>query len=575
MQYYHASLRTAFIALLLPLALPDGRAADAPRSNGRSISRSSMTYSSKVRLNINKISTVIVNSGILDVDEFEANSGLVYPKGSGYHTAVYESGFLWGADVNGEKRVGGSAYRTGLQPGRILSPGVAESPVLGKNRVYRVRPDYSTASLETELVEENLHIDTIRAHYERDWMEWPAAEGAPFGDADGDGLYNPSIDTPGVPGAGQTIWYVANDLDSILTFDLYGSRPLGIEAQVTVWAYDDAGALGQSFFRRYLLINKGSDVFDSMYVSPWSDPDVGTSTDDYVGCDTTMDLGFAYNSTASDAGYTPLPPPSVGFTLLRGPIVDSPGDTGVFNGFRVADCRNLGMTAFYYFARGDASVTDPPMGSYEGTLQCHNFFQGRIGLTGLPFTDPNTFQATPFALAGDPATAQGWVDGQLLVAGDRRLGLSSGPFTMAPGDTQEVIVGEILGGATPGVDRLAAIGLVRFYTAQIRDFFDTTFVVTDVREVPPGTPAGFSLSQNYPNPFNPVTTISYALREDGTVRLTVINVIGQEVAVLVDGRQEAGGHTVTFDAAGLPSGVYLYRITAGGSTRERKMLLMR
>lgn len=435
-------------------------------------------------LNINNISTVFKNTGISDIDVQEANSGLVYPKGS-RKTAVFASGFLWGGKIGGEVRVGGSAYREGLQGGKILSPGVAESPDLPKNRIYRVRPDERPgsafdANLSSEIADEGIAESAIRAQYEKDWNEWPAGDGAPYTDVDDNGSYDPTIDIPGVPGADQTIWYVANDLNSSLTTNLYGSNPMGIEMQVTVWAYAQTGALGNMFFRKYVIINKGASTggastIDSMYVSMWSDIDLGNSTDDFAGCDTTLSLGYCYNANANDATYNPLPPPAVGFDFFQGPIVDAPGQTAIFNGEMVPDKRNLPMTAFYYFARGDASVTDPTQGSYEGTTQFYNFFQGKIGRTGAFFEDPKTNQPTTFALTGDPQTRSGWLDGDLLPAGDRRIGLASGPFTMAPGDTQEVVVAEIVAGAIPGVDRISAIGLLKFFDLQAQLAYDNFF----------------------------------------------------------------------------------------------------
>jgi hypothetical protein len=89
-------------------------------------------------------------------------------------------------------------------------------------------------------------------------------------------------------------------------------------------------------------------------------------------------------------------------------------------------------------------------------------------------------------------------------------------------------------------------------------------------------PAAFSLAQNYPNPFNPATTISFDLPEDSRVRLEVFNALGQLTATLIgDEMRTAGGHTVEFDAAGLPSGVYFYRIHAGSFTAMQKMVLMK
>ncbi|AXJ00608.1 Por secretion system C-terminal sorting domain-containing protein [Cyclonatronum proteinivorum] len=88
-------------------------------------------------------------------------------------------------------------------------------------------------------------------------------------------------------------------------------------------------------------------------------------------------------------------------------------------------------------------------------------------------------------------------------------------------------------------------------------------------------PQQLSLSQNYPNPFNPVTQITYALPESSDIRIEVFNVQGQRVAVLHQGAQAAGRHTVTFDASTLSSGLYLYRLQTASESITRKMMLIK
>ena len=102
-------------------------------------------------------------------------------------------------------------------------------------------------------------------------------------------------------------------------------------------------------------------------------------------------------------------------------------------------------------------------------------------------------------------------------------------------------------------------------------------VLTDADrdEMATGLPGEFNLKQNYPNPFNPVTQIRYDLPRDADVRLEVFTVTGQRVATLVNGRQEAGSHTVAFDASRLASGVYIYRIQAGEFTMSRQMTFIK
>ena len=85
----------------------------------------------------------------------------------------------------------------------------------------------------------------------------------------------------------------------------------------------------------------------------------------------------------------------------------------------------------------------------------------------------------------------------------------------------------------------------------------------------------YALHQNYPNPFNPETSIAYDLVESGFVSLTVYNMIGQQVATLVNSEMSAGRHIVAFDASDLPSGLYLYRIEANGFSAQMKMMLLK
>ncbi len=99
--------------------------------------------------------------------------------------------------------------------------------------------------------------------------------------------------------------------------------------------------------------------------------------------------------------------------------------------------------------------------------------------------------------------------------------------------------------------------------------------VTGVEFTTPDVPLKFELYQNYPNPFNPTTKIAFALPKDARVKLEVFNVLGERVAVLKDEYMRAGVHTVDFNATGLASGVYFYRLTADEFVATKKMVLMK
>ncbi len=94
-------------------------------------------------------------------------------------------------------------------------------------------------------------------------------------------------------------------------------------------------------------------------------------------------------------------------------------------------------------------------------------------------------------------------------------------------------------------------------------------------DLAPGIPITFSLDQNYPNPFNPSTVIQYLIPQSGYVTLEVFDLLGRSVRTLVSGEQGFGPHSVRFDATGLASGVYFYRLKAGGLTLTKKLMVLR
>ena len=430
------------------------------------------------KFNINNISTFFKNDGESDINP-NGNSGFEFPKGSG-KTAVFQSGFLWGGIVDGQVRVGGSVYRQGTVPGKILNSGVpanqlvAENPDAANVRMYRVRPDvippdgprpadYTEGDVSSEERDEGAPASSIIDEYYRDWRDWPGADGAPFTDLNGNGVYDYQVDIPGFPGADQTLWFVSNDTDPNQTQFMYGSLPMGIEQQVTVWGYNRTGALGNMLFRQYKIINKSNSTFDSMYVSMWNDPDLGDAADDFVGCDVDLSLMYCYNANATDNIYGRYPA-AVGFDFFQGPIDKTTGDT-------------LGMTSHYFFINPDAVYRDPNQGQYQGTLEWYNFLRGRLGTTGEIFPDPTTGNRTTTALYGDPIKRTGWVDGLQHPPGDRRAGMASGPFVMAPGDTQVVVVAEIAAGGFAPVDRLGAVALLKFYDLAAQLAYDNNFQI--------------------------------------------------------------------------------------------------
>ncbi len=361
-------------------------------------------------------------------------------------------------------------------------------------------------------------IIALRNAYQKDWAEWPWEFGAPFydtgyldqngqlvganngvldwgEDVNRNGVLDPGEDlnrngkldgeTPGYADADMVLWYVCND---VIASRPFSSQPVGMELQGTVWGYNRTDALANVVYKRFRLIYKGLSStsaaarIDSMYIAQMSDPDIGDATDDYAACDTLLNLGYVYNAAVTDRLFNNflLPPPAVGFDFIHGPVV--PGVAGQDrnkNGiddasdFAIVNLKtkgpgyiNLPMTSFVYYDRHvrNGSRYQPPGG---GNFAANGWYQVLRGLPPspvgppdpAPLINPTTQTASKYWAHGDPVLNYGWLDGSPLLPGDREVTLSSGPFTMALGDTQEVVLA-VVGGL--GTDNISSIKVMKY-----------------------------------------------------------------------------------------------------------------
>ncbi len=141
------------------------------------------------------------------------------------------------------------------------------------------------------------------------------------------------------------------------------------------------------------------------------------------------------------------------------------------------------------------------------------------------------------------------------------------------------LIGEASG--TTFVYNVTGVGVFRLWVTAVYDGGESDssnivqFIVTPADDSPAGIPTELYLSQNYPNPFNPTTSISFGLPTESAVTLSVFDVQGRLVKTLVESSLSAGHHSVNFDGAGIGSGVYFYRLDAGGKQLIGKMMLLR
>jgi len=189
-----------------------------------------------------------------------------------------------------------------------------------------------------------------------------------------------------------------------------------------------------------------------------------------------------------------------------------------------------------------------------------------------------------FFFSGDPVAGTGDlpVNFPLGVWGGQEtyIGTNTGPFSLAQGDTQEVVVAIVV---SQGTDRLNSVTALKQDVATVKTLYGFGPTV-GVGWTNHPFPDRCELLQNYPNPFNPVTSIRYSVGELGSrqqavgnrvVRLVVYDLLGREVAVLVDEKKQPGSYEVQFDGSGLPSGVYIAVAHCGGRFLSRRLILIK
>ncbi|MCB0282447.1 MAG: T9SS type A sorting domain-containing protein [Calditrichae bacterium] len=435
---------------------------------------------------INQILMYISNNGDGSHDPGTDANGFYWPGGKqAVLSAIFEDGLIWGGKIGRETRVNGNTHRQGLQAGKILESGLADNPGDPKYRIYKIQKGW-----------ENLSPGPEKDAFQKDYEEWPVEDGAPWVDTDGDGVYTQGVDEPQFIGD-QVLWYVANDLDESRSTFTYGTGPIGLEFQTTVFGFNRTGDFGDIVFKKYLVINKGSNTFKDMVFGYWSDTDMGTADDDYTGCDTVLSLGYTWNGTNTDGVYG-SPPPSVGYDFFQGPIIESPGDSAKFLGKWRQGYRNIPLTAFTLYINSSSTYSDPSQGVAEGSVHFYRYLTGQLW-NGNPFTDPNTGQNVNFVVPGDPVAGIGWYEGDGWPGGpdadDRRHLMASGTqrnpatqeidpatsFEMAPGDSQEIVVGIIIAKGQNNIDSITELKR-KDLAAQIA--FDLNFKLTQAPDAP-------------------------------------------------------------------------------------------
>ncbi len=510
----------------------------------------------QISLEGNNIRSFIWNSGIFDQDLRTINTpGFEWPKGTG-KKACFTTGLTIAGYVNNEMRMGVASYYGEYRPGYSTN---GQFFTDSRFRHFKVKrgDNYITNP---------------------DWLNWGlmVPYGAPYIDVNNNGSYDYLVDTPGVRSASETVFICITDGDSLTHNSSEGfgggTKPLFAEVHLTAWCYDNPGFQDMQFLK-WTVINKNTQLWDSTIFTIVCDPDLGDATDDYNGCDTSRNLGYCYNADNVDGTGTGtsygLNPPAFGIVYLN--------------------CANSNskLSSINYFtgtgAPGPTCETDP-----FGSTESYRYMKG-LKRDGTPWVNILTNQITKFCYPGDPETHSGWTEyegrigncGGLLIGpqtipappGDRRLLLSYRPVNQIinPGDTHVVMAAQLM---ARGGNNLNSVTLLKQLTDVAKNLCQNGFVI-GISPISTEIPQEFSLQQNYPNPFNPNTIIRFNIKDSRLITLKLFDILGGEIATLVNEQLIPGTYEVSWNASNFPSGIYFYRLTAGKYIDSKKMVLIK
>lgn len=325
----------------------------------------------------------------------------------------------------------------------------------------------------------------------------------------------------------ETLWWVFNDKGNIHT-ETQG-QPIGMEIKSQAFAFNTQDEINSMTFYNYTLINRGTQTLNSTFFGQWVDADLGNAQDDYVGCDVQRGLGYAYNGDNTDEdnagaiGYG-TQPPAVGIDFFEGPYQDSDGmdnpgprldsletqisyneafegngipyiGIGIGYGDGIVDNERYGMRRFVYYN----NINHPVNGNPQNPEHYYNLLRG-IWLNGDVMTyggDGTNTSSIPaqYMFPGDtdpvhwgtygvdPGTTEWTETGEGNPVGDRRFLQSAGPFTLTPGDFNNITVGVVWARASSG-GPFASVQALRVVDDKAQALFDNCFRILDGPDAP-------------------------------------------------------------------------------------------
>lgn len=532
--------------------------------------------------------------------------GYEFPLNSGKST-IYSSGFRIGGT---EDSIGGTVtaswidYTSRFQSGPISSLHLYASEAVNWETLWKV----SEQDIANHIANFNLPGYTVPTNI----ASWPAhgdvSKGqsvllAPFVDVNNNGIYDPQNgDYPKIKGH-VAAYFIQND-ETAANFQ--ANNIMGIELHTMVYAFscDFSKVLNNTIFVEYTVHNRRNKTFYNTYMGSWNDLDIGCSENDYIGTDVQRGMIYGFNASSGDPGCPYQDTlPFQGVIVLAGPYqdangIDNPITQDVQNaitsagicypalgkGFAdgITDNERLGMTNSIYLSRPvGASVVPFFMQDATTPVEAHNYLRGHWSDgTTLLYGGTGHFSGSPTTIVShyvfpDKSDSLHWGTRGINPGfewseinennpqGDRRIQVSSGPFTFFPGDKQTLELAFTVAMASD-TGLLASFPVLQAYADQLHQFFDQGYTCNNMLRTPQQEKKFIDVTI-YPNPTHGVFTIS--TKEQGNFRLEIFDVSGKEVkSGRLNGMEQV-------DLTPFDKGIYLVRLSKDGIYVTKKIIL--
>jgi hypothetical protein len=540
-------------------------------------------------LDINNVRAGIANRSDMHWDiGGTGNAMYEAPKGSGKNSNFASALWIGGLDAGGQLHGGAQTYRQGgvdFWPGPLdtINATIDTATCRNYDKIWKV----SYTDINTFITAYN--SGSVVAT--EDMMTWPAhgtgnnsRNLAPFVDSNGDGFYNPNDgDYPKIKGD-QALYFIYNDK---LATHSTSYTPMGIEVQGMAYAYgcpavvNGHNELTYTTFYDYKIINRSSSSYHDVFVGMWSDADLGQYADDYIGCNVPDNYGYIYNGDSNDdtgfgvQGYGAYMP-AQGFNVVKGPLANA-GDGVDNNNNGVIDEPNedCKMNKFTYFENSlpgiPAGVTDPQIAQ-----EYYNYTTG-FWKDGTPFTCggngyggsvPTSFVYPSNTYTNGPCGTATW--DETGVPGDRRLIVSSGPFTLNAGQMQEVEYAFVTSfDSTTANMPLLSVAKLKTDIQKVNAFYNQVNKPNCLQAISVGVTE--TLKQNdfalYPNPARSVITLQSTIEGPVKIDYEIVDVLGKTVI-----QSQNYNNSFTVSISDLNTGIYFIRLKINNSLVVKKFV---